>query len=216
MSKRILVTLTLLFSFEVYAQFEVSGGMGISFLNSPSFRDYLNVSYIPSGEQLSSFNSAVEFFGEVDYSISQDFQLGIEYAYQIYSFSINSSKAGFYEVSYQHHKPTLVAYYVIPGEGYKFKFGGGIGFRYLTLDEQVSNSPQPVNYTTSGLGFLLKIQGHTKLSGNLYANIGADMRYDMPGEPESSGKKIFDNSINENVNLNSLSFGVKLGVSYFF
>jgi len=46
------------------------------------------------------------------------------------------------------------------------------------------------------------------LSDNVYANIGGDIRYDLNGKPNLI--------TNENVNLNTLSLGVRLGVTYRF
>jgi hypothetical protein len=36
------------------------------------------------------------------------------------------------------------------------------------------------NYTAMGAGFVLKAEGNTLLSDNLYALIGVDLRYDLP------------------------------------
>ncbi|OGU58803.1 MAG: hypothetical protein A2V66_01705 [Ignavibacteria bacterium RBG_13_36_8] len=211
--KKILFLITLLlFSSSTYAQFDFAGGMGISFVNNSSLRDYLQINF-PSGSKLSTFNSSVEFFIEGDYSVTTSFQLGLEYAYQIYSYTASFSGTYVYDISYGHHKPSVLAYYVISGNGYKFKFGGGAGLRIISLDEKIMNT---VNYSTSGFGVLLKAQGHTLLGGNFYANIGVDLRYDLPGEPKNGSNYIVDNSINQNVNINSLSFGIKLGISYFF
>ncbi len=211
--KKILFLITLLlFSSSTYAQFDFAGGMGISFVNNSSLRDYLQINF-PSGSKLSTFNSSVEFFIEGDYSVTTSFQLGLEYAYQIYSYTASFSGTYVYDISYGHHKPSVLAYYVISGNGYKFKFGGGAGLRIISLDEKIMNT---VNYSTSRFGVLLKAQGHTLLGGNFYANIGVDLRYDLPGEPKNGSNYIVDNSINQNVNINSLSFGIKLGISYFF
>ncbi len=201
----------------IQAQIDISAGMGLNFLTSPSFKDYINANFAPVNDQLQSFKSSVEFVGEGAYSISNNFQIGIEYGLQLDSYSTSSGRAGFYEAKYTQHKPSVIAYYVVPGEGYKFKFGGGVGLRLLQMEEQLANSPTPIDYSATGFGFLFKAQGHTLLSGNFYATVGADLRYDMPGEPESSsGNKIIDASVNDSVNLNMFSVGVKLGVSYFF
>jgi len=43
------------------------------------------------------------------------------------------------------------------------------------------------------------------------------MRYDVNGEPsDSDGNTIINNVLKENVNFNSFSAGVKLGISYLF
>ena len=196
------------------AQIDITAAMGINFVNTSSFTDYLNINFINSDEQLASFSSTINFMGEGAYELNPTFQIAAEYVYEFYSVTPAAGKVPFYKASYAHHKPSLIAYYVIPGEGYKIKFGGGGGLRILSLDEQLPNSPSSFNRTSSGFGLVLKAQGYTLLSGNFYANIGADVRYDIPGEPKNNGVAILDQTINENVNINSISFGVHLGIAY--
>ena len=201
-----------LFVTSLYAQVDVSAGMGINFINSSSLKDYVNANF--SGDNnMSTFNTGVEFFAEADYTVSPNFQLGVEYAMELFSYNSNFTLGlGNYDISYTYHKPSLLAYYVLPGEGYKFKFGGGFGLRYVSVDEEIFRT---TNYTSTGVGFLLRAQGHTALGGSFYANIGADARLDLPGEPENDGAPI-GQTTGEAVDLNSFSVGIKLGVSYFF
>ncbi|MCF8240398.1 MAG: hypothetical protein K9J16_03360 [Melioribacteraceae bacterium] len=212
MRKYLLLILIFAFVKSANAQLDLSGGMGINFVNASSLTDYINLNWAPIGDKLASFNSAVEFFVEGDMPVSENFNVGLEYAVSIHSYS-TSSIAGVYDISYYHHKPSLMAYYVIHGTGYKFKFGGGLGIRFVNLEEKII---QTANITTTGWGALARVEGHTLLSGNVYANVGLDVRYDMPGELVDGNYKIFNNYLNENVTVDALSFGVKLGVSYYF
>lgn len=190
-------------SSSIFAQIDITGGMGINMVYSSSFTDYVNNNFAQA-DQLPSFKSTGEFFIEADYNLKQNFQIGMEYSLSLFSYNTPLLGAS-YEISYSHHKPSLLAYYVISGEGYKIKFGGGLGYRYVSLDERIIGT---TNYSTSGFGLLLRIQGHTLLSGNLYANIGGDLRNDFLGE--------IQNPNGQKYNLNSLSAGVRLGISYFF
>ncbi len=210
------VVLILIASVKIFPQIDVSAGMGLSFFSSPSFTDYINVFFAAPGEDLQTFNSSVEFFIEGDYDISEKYQVGFEYAWQKYSYNATTSKSGYYDLSLGHHKPSVMFYYIMRGTGYKLKFGGGAGPRFLLFDEQKANSPEPEDYSAIGLGLVLRAQGNTMLGDNFYANIGADIRYDMPGEPDSDGKKMFNSTLDENVNFNSVSLGIRLGISYFF
>ena len=197
------------------AQVDVSAGMGLNYFAAPSFTDYINANFA-GASQLSTFQSSVEFLGEADYTLKKNYQVGLEYAMNIYSFNNNLGGLGYYDISYNLHKPTVVAYYVIPGEGYKFKFGGGAGVRILSLNEKLPNYTNGEDYSSVGFGVVLKASGMTTLGGNLYALIDVELRYDFNGEPSDGGKKIFDNTIQSNVNLNSLSTGLVLGVAYSF
>jgi len=66
-----------------------------------------------------------------------------------------------------------------------------------------------------GLADFLRIEANTSLSENVFANIGFDLRYDVNGEPENdNGKTLYNTVMSENVNFNTFSGGVKLGISY--
>lgn len=195
-----------------FAQVDLTAGMGISFVNSSSLRDYLNSNF-SSGEELSSFNTMLDLFVESDYQLNDKYQLGFEYNYSLFSFTSTFGGLGQYELNYINHKPSILLNYVLSGYGYKFKFGGGLGLRLIDLDEKIGLSK---NYKSSGWGIVLKTQGLTALSKDFYANISLNFRYDLPGEPENHGRKIFDNTINKNVNVNSLSVGVSIGITYTF
>ena len=209
MKKIILLILTLSFS-QTFAQVELSTGMGINYSANSSLKNYLNANFNAGNSVLSTFSAQVEFFGEGVYSVSDNFQLGIDYGLSVYSYNNTSSIN--YELSYTVHKPSVVAYYVIQGKGYKFKFGGGVGLRIVNLDEKIFST---VNYSGTGFGFLARAEGHTSLGGNLYAMLAADMRYDLINNLSSENKRFGDNSGGE-VNLNTFSVGVKIGISYFF
>ena len=210
--KKVLVLIMFLIQFSVInAQVDIAGGMGISFVHTPSLNDYL--ANFSSSEEIPSFNSTVEFYIEGDYSLKPSFQLGLEYVYSLYSY--NNSLQGFnYELNYQHYKPSILAYYVIPGKGYKIKFGGGAGIRILNLDQKIYGATE--SFEAVGYGLLIRAQGHTTIGGNFYINIGATTRYDHPGVPENDNGELYNNILDEPVNINSLSFSVDIGISYFF
>ncbi len=196
--------LSLLVANNIFAQIDVVTGMGISFVYNPSLNDYLDLR--SPTEEVKAFSSTAEFFGEIDYSVSEKYQIGIEYVYTLFDFS--STYAGSYTLSYTHQKPSLLAYYVISGEGYKFKFGAGAGVRIVNLTENIIVDEE---FSAFGFGLLARAQGHTKLGDDFYANIGGTMRTDFAGTPSNS-----NNNFHNDINLNSFSVSVDLGISYFF
>ncbi len=212
--KKIILFLILIYSCKINAQFEATAGMGLDFINSPVFTDYINVNYALSGEKLSSMNSAIEFYGEIGYNYLENYNFAIDYSNQIYSFN-NTTILGNYDISYIHFKPSIVAYYQLTGIGYKFKFGAGIGPRFVSLDEKLPGLTKENNFTATGYGFLLRVSGNTLLSGDMFANIGVDLRYDIAGELKGD-YKLYNNVLNESVDMNSLAFAIKLGVTYIF
>jgi hypothetical protein len=210
-----LLTVFLIFIVASYAtaQVELSGGMGITFNNTPSLADYLNQNYAPDDDQFSDFSSSILFFIEGAYEVSPGYDWAVEVAYSL-SSSTYETLSGKYELSYSVIKPSLLNYYVIRGVGYSFKFGGGVGIRILSADETLPITNTSYDYSSIGFGFVGKVEGNTSLGGNLFANIGLEARYDLNGEPENDGRTIYNAIQKDNVNFNSLSFGIRLGLLY--
>lgn len=212
--KRVFVFLLIFAAFgKLDAQWNFNASMGLDFKSTSSLRDYVNSGFSNPGDQFPSFKSAVNFSGEANYALKSNFQIGLEYCYQTDSYNAPLGTGGVYEVSYNNHRPTVLAYYVIPGEGYQFKFGGGIGYRYASLNERIISN---VNHTFSGFGFLLRALGNTMLGKNFYALVGADLRYDVLAQSTGSSNMMVNKTNGENVNLNSISVGILLGVTFTF
>jgi hypothetical protein len=205
----------IIISIEINAQVDLSAGMGINLSSTASLNDYINS--INRTSQVSSFNSNIEFFGEVGYNYSKKMIIGLDYGYSIYSYTNDFSEIGKYEISYNQHSPTLMVYYVIGGEGYKFKFGGGVGIRYVVLKETLPQSNKSADYSTTGFGGLLKIEGNTAISEKVFAVIAFTLRLDYPGIPKNNGTSLsYSPSSIQNVNVNAVSGGIRLGILYTF
>lgn len=193
-----------------YAQNELRAGMGINFGSTPSLKDYIN--QVANYDELGSFSSSVIFSGEYNYAVSQSYNLGIEVAYLLNS--VTFSTFGTYDFTYHVIMPTITSYYVIRGDGYNFKFGGGVGIRFVSADESLPATPSATNYTSTGVGFLLRAAGNTRLSNNFYVYISGDLRYDLNGE--LNGWSDHHSSNYNQVNLDTFSAGVGLGITYMF
>lgn len=202
--KKIILLFYLFINSFLYSQFDLSAGMGLNFFSSPEMKDYVNSSFETS-EEISTFNTSADFFAELDYNLSNSYQLGVEYTYNIYSFNSNYLN-GRYDLALNQHKPSIVGYYVYAGQGYKFKFGGGIGLRIAQVKEELYGTIS--DYSATGFGLLLKAQGDTKLGGDFYALIAGEVRYDLPGEIETLSDATF--------NVNSFGIALKLGTVYYF
>ena len=213
MKKITLFVLFIIASNFSFPQIELKGTMGINFLSVPSMQDYINFTH--PDDQLGSFNSAIIFSGEGGYYLSPSFVLSIEGAYQLFSYT-NVSTSGKYEMVYSVIPVSVLCYYVISGKGYNLKFGGGVGPRFVFVEESLPGLGTTDEYGATGFGIVLRCEGNTLLGGNFYANIGADLRYDLNGEPENDGKKLTNSVYNKNVNFDTFSLGVKLGISYLF
>lgn len=187
---------------------EIRGSMGIDFVSVPDLKDYLERNYT---DILADFSSSVNFSFGYGRMITKSSQLEFEFGYLLNSYNENSG-VGIYDLSYSQIMPSLLYNYVIDGKGFNFKFGGGAGVRILSITEKLPADPNQYDYSTFGLGFILRGIGNTSISQDVYAHIGADIRYDLSGKPDenSMGNKI------GNVNFSSFSIGIRLGISYQF
>lgn len=187
---------------------EVRASMGIDFISVPELKDYLEANYT---DKLSDFSSAVNFSGSYGRMISETTQLEVELGYLLNSYNA-SSVGGNYDLSYSLLMPSILYNYVLIGKGYNFKFGAGAGVRLLNITEKLPADPNDYNYSSFGFGFILRGTGNTAIAQDVYAHIGADIRYDVLGKPDenSSGNKV------GNTNFSSLSVGIRLGISYQF
>jgi hypothetical protein len=167
---------------------EVRGSMGIDFVSIPSLKEYID--QLPY-EQLSDFNSAVNFSGSYGRMFSESFQLQAELGYLLYSFT-SSGTDGQYDLTYSLVMPSILGYYVLNGTGYNFKFGGGAGVRLLSVDESLPGTGSSDNYASTGYGFILRVEGNTALAENVYAHIAEDVRYVVNGEPVNNGENLYN------------------------
>ena len=213
--KKIVITLFVIFisvfSFS-QTENEVRASMGIDFVSIPSLKEYID--QLPY-EELTDFNAAVNFSGSYGRMLSESYQLQAELGYLLYSFT-SSGTDGQYDLTYSLIMPSILNYYVLTGKGYNFKFGGGIGIRYLNVEESLPGTGTSEKYSSTGYGFILRAEGNTAIAENVFAHIAADVRYDVNGEPENNGQNLYNVVYKENVNFNSLSFGIRLGISYQF
>ncbi len=205
----------ILLSLTAFAQYSVRAGMGISFNNAPSLIDYIDQNFASPNQQLNIFGSAINFSGEIDYSINSSYQIGLDFNYFLNSYSFTSIN-GIYKMDYDILMPSLVNYYVISGLGYNFKFGGGIGPRFVNVSEQTQGTPSAKTYTSTGFGFLARFDGNTLLSTDLYANIGFDLRYDINGKPQNGNSYLINSVTGSNVDFNMFSAVIRLGLTYNF
>lgn len=213
MNKLFSLLLFIMFSISAFAQIDIKGGMGINLISMPGLRDYLNANYA-QGQQLSSFSTAISFDGEVTYQI-QNMQYGLDFALETNSFSYDLT-ANKYKLSYTAAQPSATAYYVLSGEGYLFKCGGGLGPRFLSVTESGLYLNSGTTYTATGWGFLGRVDAGTAIAQSAFAYIGGEIGYNHFPIPESAGSKMTAKSNPDGVNFSEFFVSLKLGVIYSF
>jgi hypothetical protein len=196
-------------SFSAEAQWEARASMGYHLSAKPDVEDYINANFATPEDRLSTFNAAIEVAGEVGYELDEQTMIGVETSYEYGSFAF-PRHFGEYDFTYSILAPSLTAYYYTKGEGYRFKFGGGAGPRIASITETISIE---TDYASVGYGALLKAEAMTGLGANSFAYIGGDVRYDLPGVPETDdGRRL--NPGQKEIEMSALTFGFKLGVAF--
>ena len=105
----------------------VSGGMGISAVSAPSVVDYVNTaSQAVSAERVSEFSSTTEFIAAPEIRVAEQWAIGLDYSYRIKSLVVNGAGSqSQFEIS--SHQLGFVIHYLIEGESYLVRLGGGGG-----------------------------------------------------------------------------------------
>lgn len=196
----------------LFAQWEGRASMGINIASTADLRDYINEGW-GAGNPMDEISTMIEFGGEIGYKAGKNLQIAVEGAYAFNSYT-NITANGKYELNYKFISPSLMGYYMIEGAGYSFKFGGGVGPRFLVVEEIKPFVVTGITYTSTGFGIVARASGSTALSNNVFAYIGADARYDAGGTPKKDGIAIPQRG--RELSVNSLSLGLKIGVSFTF
>lgn len=157
-----------------------SAGMGIDYGTSPDFTDYLR-DEIPysNKDSIKSFQAGIEFFGGIEYELSQNISAKADYSYFVRSASYSYNYFVF-DYTIVSHQPYIFISYLIKEASYKFKFGLGAGYHFQVLDNKVNKN---LTYTSSGPGirgeavfspmFSKKFYGYLSafVFGNFYGNL---------------------------------------------
>lgn len=188
----------------------LSGGMGVNYHNAQDIVERINGSGIVA-QRVDYFKSGVEFFGAISVPLNRDWAAKLEYVYLFAGYTLPSSVAGNAEFSYVLHMPTLIGQYVLFGAStYNLKAGIGIGYHIASYDERFFHS----SFSAKGLGSLLELEGNTALGEDIYAHLGAQLRWEFVGElRDGAGRGPLPNA---STSLNFFSIGARLGMSFCF
>ena len=181
---------------------QVSGGLGVGAHSAPSLVDYIST---VSGQRMNDFASASEFFVTPEVQVTDDVSLAMEYIYLIKSYTIDPA----WDFSYKVQMPSMLVHYLLPGEGYWLKFGGGIGYASGTFTERNTISGAEASYDASGLSLKAEAVGNTMFDEHFWGSIGLDLRWVFGGT--------FKETTQRNLvppRLRFFSAGVKFGIMF--
>jgi hypothetical protein len=187
---------------------QITAGLGVSAHSDPSLINYLNTLTSPSPDQrLSDFSSASEFFITPEVQMSNEWAVALEYSYLLKSYNIVGGYQ--WDFSYSVQMPTLLVHYLVAGDGYWLKFGGGPGLAFGSLTEQFVETGASENSKASGPALKVEAVGNTKFDEHFWGSIGVDLRWVHAGS--------FKGGIQSSAPTPKLDFfsaGVKFGVTF--
>lgn len=197
--------------------FDFTVGLGVAAHSAPSIVNYINAVAHPSPDQkLDQFSTAAEFYAVPELQVAKDWSLGIEYSLLIKSYALQD-QSGFSrsEMSYQVQMPSLLVHYLVFGEGYRVKLGGGVGYHFVQFDQRFPTNGTSETLRTGGLGIKLDAIGNTKFDESFYGSIGFDLRWDFLGTLSRSGADAqVARSTAALPQMNFFNAGVKFGVTF--
>lgn len=188
--------------------------MGVGSHSAPSLIDYINTVAQPlPGQQLDEFSSDVEFFVAPEWQMDVRWSLALEYSAMVKSYALaGRSGVSRSEFSYVVHMPTILLHRLVPGEGYRLKFGGGAGYHVGQLEQYFPDVGSRENLTAKGIGIKLEAVGHTMFDESFYGLVGVDLRWDFLGViRRSDGSEVKERGTNTPPKMSFFSIGLKLG-----
>lgn len=193
----------------------ISAGMGISYTNNTeliNFAGYEIPNYysLSRTQQFSDYSTGLEFFVAAEYQIWKNFSAEIEYNYFSKKLSIESYPQ--YDFSYVDNKIFLNVYYLIPDKNAFLKIGVGTGmlfsdFTYLYYGAESK-------YTSTGFGLKLNAVLNLQLSKNFASYFGVYGISTFNNALKGSNGMTLKNRSGNEVNLNSIGVGLKLGFQF--
>ena len=194
--------------------FGISFGLGLSVVKVTDIVDYINLRYLPLSK-LDDFTSAPEFFGGVELGVSETWGMKLEYAYMFKSYNLGQGLTSPDVISYGVHMPTVLIQYLIYGQGYAVKVGGGLGYHIAILSEDYSFYGNQ-RYSSSGIGIKAELEGNTAFDDHLFGYIVIDIRENIMNEfKDSDGSTMLIPLKATNARLNLFSLGLKFGFIYY-
>jgi len=191
--------------------------MGVRALSAPSLVNYMSAVAQPRIDQrLDEFTTVVEFSICPELQVADEWSVGLEYGLLLKSYSLDDRSGLLHtDISYQVHMPTLLVHYLVFGEGYRLKAGGGIGYHVARYTQSFPTYGTGENFHTGGLGVKLDAVGNTKFDETFYGSIGVDLQWDFLGTlKRADGSDVVDKATGMIPKMNLFSVGLTFGVMF--
>jgi len=192
-------------------------GMGAAYGNNKSLNTFIgyeltNYNTLTDNQKLKSFNTAFEFFGNVERQVSKNLALKLDYSYLIKSNKVTMYPSNTFD--YNNHQIVLTLNYVMPGDYHFLKFGAGAGPVFSSL-ESISSTTRSGTYTSTGI--MAKAEGtfSIQMGKSLAGYINGYVGNLFAGNLKSNNGNELKSVTGENVNLSSFMIGLKLGIEFY-
>lgn len=196
--------------------FSAFAGMGINGIVATDVVKYINALTLYN-QQVPTFSTAVDFFGGIEFPISDEWGMKIEHSYLFSSYNVAGNSGGTYNFFYAVNAPSVVVQKVITGHGYFFKLGAGGGYHFGSAEQKASLYGVTTNYSSRGIGIKLEAVGQTAFDENLFAYIGVTTGWEFVGDlKDENGDKLYLPSTTNPVSLNYFYAGIRFGLSFYF
>ena len=196
--------------------FDLTIGLGINAHFTHSVANYINQVAQPGLDQkIGIIVSAPEFFASAELQLTDDWSAGIEYSLLVKSYAIRD-RSGYArsDFSYQVHMPAVVIHRLVFGEGYRVKFGGGIGYYFCSFRQQFQPYGNDETLKADGPGLKLEAVGNTKFDDTFYGSIGVDLRWGFLGTLERGDAVGAGSRAGELPSMSFFNAGIKFGLTF--
>jgi hypothetical protein len=189
----------------------IVAGMGINLVNASGIVEYINANAVPN-QRVDDFTTAVDFFGGVEFPVSEEWGLKIEHTYLLKSYTFHEFSGETQELFYATQSPSLMVQKVIVGEGYFVKMGAGGGYHFGHVSQKFSRFGTSADFTSSGFGMKMEIVGQTSFDEHFYGYIGGHVGWEFQGKFSQSGNAV---SSFQSYHFNYFFAGLRFGVTYY-
>ena len=189
-------------------------GMGIVYLSSPSFTDFLKneIPYFTS-DSIKTYSAGVEFFGSLEYEYTKSISASFDYSYYLRSSNYTFSYYVF-DYTITSHQPSIMVYYNLNYTGFKFKMGAGGGYHFHSLVNNI-NASNKESYSANGGSIRAEFMFAPALSNKLAAYVSVFYTGNFTSSLKNSdGVTLKSSSTGKEVNLGSYGPGARLGFTF--
>jgi len=193
----------------------VAAGMGVHLVSAPEIVEYINASTIFS-QRIDDFGSAVDFFGDIEIPVTEEWGIKIEHSFLFKSYSVPGNGGGTIDFFYAVQLPSVLVQRIYSGYGYFVKIGAGGGYHFGSAEQRVSTYGVTTTYTATGIGLKTELVGQTAFDEDVFAYIGGSLGWEFIGDlKEGNGKLLTRPNTAEGVSLRYFHAGVRFGITYY-